>query len=315
MSIVKSVVWAEKYRPKTVDEAILPSSIKESFRGMVKSRAIPHLILHGGPGIGKTTVARAMLDQIEADVMKVNASSQLGRGIDSTTEIEQFASTKSFGGGRKYVILDEADSLTRAAQRSLRAMMDQFEKNCGFILACNYVTDLIEPLHSRCTKIAFSIGKDEKQALMMAFLTRAESILKAEGTEYELPVVAQVIMKYFPDWRSVLNALQDASYRGKVDTGALARMNTDLEPLIGFLKEQKFTEMRKWVNDNSWLDRRTFFTALFDQLPPKLTLSGAGQAIAYLHKYDSESSHVANFEISMTACLFHLMGILKGEWK
>jgi replication factor C small subunit len=193
--------------------------------------------------------------------------------------------------------------------------MDQFEKNCGFILACNYANDLIEPLHSRCTKILFTVGQDEKQALMMAFLTRAENILKAEGTEYELPVVAEVIMKHFPDWRYVLNELQHAASKGKIDTGALARMNTNLGELLTFIKEQKFTDMRKWVNDNSYLDRRAFFTALFDQLPPKLTLSGAGQAIAYLHKYDSESSHVANFEISMTACLFHLMGILKGEWK
>jgi DNA polymerase III delta prime subunit len=311
MNIVESTVWAEKYRPQKISETILPIRLKDAFQAMATKKRVPPLLLHGGPGCGKTTVARAMLNELGADCMQINAS--LERGIDVTrNKIEQYASTISFLGGKKYVILDEADGITPENQRALRGFIDQFEKNCGFILTCNFAHRLIEPFHSRCTVIDFTFDKNEKAELISQFYTRVEHILRVEGVQYDPNVVAHILVGKFPDWRRALNELQHAALYGKVDTDALARLTHNIGEIPTYLKNQDFTSILKWVAENAHMGRAGFYKALYDTLPSMLTKSAAAQAVLFLHKYEYEAG--LNPEINMTACLGHLSLILKGEW-
>lgn len=263
MSVREEFLWVEKYRPKTIDECILTPELKSTFSSFVEKGEIPNLLLTGSAGVGKTTVARAMLEEINADYIVVNGS--MNGNIDTLrTEIMQFASTVSFSGGRKYVILDEADYLNaNSTQPALRNFMEEFSRNCGFILTCNFVNRIIEPLHSRCSVINFNISKNELPRLAAGFFKRVVNILNAEKVEFDKAVVAELINKHVPDWRRVLNELQRYSHNGKIDSGIFVNLGDEsFKALIGYLKTRNFTEMRKWVAENADSDSTSLFRKL-----------------------------------------------------
>ncbi len=312
--MIEEFIWEQKYRPKVLEQVILPSRIKSIFGEFVKKKQVPNMILFGPSGIGKSTVARAVLDEIDADYLFINAS--LDRNIDTLRgDISQFATTVSFKGGKKYVILDEADFLNaNTFQPALRSFIDSFSKNCGFISTCNYPNRILPALHSRCTLIDFKILSSEKVELASKFYKRICEILQIENISYDRTAVAGFVSKWFPDFRRVLNEVQKYSASGKIDSGILSNTNTDLKELIPYLKEQDFTKTRKWVGENSAIDINEFYTTLYNVLPALLSNSGKPQAILLLAKYQYESSFSANIEINMAACLTHLMLTLKGEW-
>ena len=225
--MLQDFLWVEKYRPKTVEDTILPTDLKATFQQFVEQKNVPNLILTGGPGVGKTTIAKAMLEELGCTYIVINGS--MNGNIDTLrNEIKNFASTVSFSGGRKYVILDEADYLNpQSTQPALRNFMEEFSANCGFILTCNFLNRIIAPLHSRCSVVQFKINAADKPKLAARFLKRMTGILEKENVEFELAVVAQLIMKHFPDWRRVLNELQRYSATGKIDTGILANISSD----------------------------------------------------------------------------------------
>jgi len=249
--MLEEFLWVEKYRPKTVDETILPVELKVVFQQFVDQKNIPNLILSGTAGVGKTTIARAMLEQLECDYIVINGS--MNGNIDTLrNEILNFASSVSLQGGRKYVILDEADYLNaNSTQPALRNFMEEFSRNCGFILTCNFKNRIIEPLHSRCSVVDFKISKKDMSKLATQFMKRVETILTTENVEYDKKVVAEVLTKHFPDWRRVLNELQRYSATGKIDSGILANMaETSIKDLLALMKDKNFTEVRKWVKNN-----------------------------------------------------------------
>ena len=222
---METFLWVEKYRPTTIDACILPNSLKETFSEFVKDKHLPNLILSGGPGIGKTTVAKAMVEEIGATWMMINGSEESGIDV-LRTKIKNFASTVSLEGGRKYIILDEADYLNpQSTQPALRGFMEEFHKNCGFILTCNYKNRLIEPLHSRCSVVDFIIPKSDKPKLASDFFSRVQTILKDENVKFDQKAVAELLNKYFPDWRRVLNELQRYSASGQIDAGILVNLS------------------------------------------------------------------------------------------
>ena len=232
----------EKYRPKTIDDCILPNDLKETFQTFVNQKNVPNLLLSGGPGVGKTSVAKAMLDELDSDYLTINGS--LSGNIDTLrNDIMQFASSVSFSGGRKYVILDEADYLNpQSTQPALRNFMEEFSKNCGFILTCNFKNRIIEPLHSRCSVIDFKIPSKSKPKIAAQFFKRICKILAENHITYDEQVVAELVQKHFPDWRRVLNELQRYSVSGSIDTGLLVNITDDnFKSLISFLKEKIFT--------------------------------------------------------------------------
>ena len=221
---MEKFLWVEKYRPTTVDECILPSNLKQTFKEFVKQKTIPNLILSGGAGVGKTTIAKAMINEIGATSMMINGSEESGIDI-LRTKIKNFASTSSLEGGRKYLILDESDYLNpQSTQPALRGFMEEFHKNCGFILTCNYKNRLIQPLHSRCSGVDFKIPKEERPQLATAFFKRVKSILEQEGIKHDDKVILELITKYFPDWRRTLNELQKYSVSGQIDSGILVNL-------------------------------------------------------------------------------------------
>ena len=236
---METFLWVEQYRPKTVDDCVLPNSLKNTFKVFVEKGDVPNLILSGGPGVGKTTVAKAVLDEIGSTYMMINGSEESGIDV-LRTKIKNFASTVSLEGGRKYLILDEADYLNASStQPALRGMIEEFHKNCGFILTCNYKNRLIEPLHSRCSVIDFSIPAGEKQKLASEFFTRTITVLEECQVKYDKRVVAEVINKFFPDWRRVLNELQRYSVSGRIDAGILVDMaEINIKELMKFMKER-----------------------------------------------------------------------------
>ena len=258
-------LWVEKYRPKTIDECILPERIKEKFKAIVKDGNIPNLLLPGSAGIGKTTVVKALANELDADVMVVNGS--LNAGIDTLRyDIMQFASSVSFTGGRKLVLLDEADYLSGTVQAALRNFMEEYSKNCGFALTCNFANKIIEPLHSRCSAIPFRIEKNERPEIAKQFMDRSIYILEAEGITYDKKVLAELIMKFMPDWRKVINELQKYALTGSIDSGILKSFSDDsFKSLIGHMKNKNYTEVRKWIGENQDLDTATIFRLFHDQ--------------------------------------------------
>ena len=301
-------LWTERYRPKTIEETILPIELKAVFQQFVDQQNIPNLILSGSAGVGKTTVARAMLEQLGCDYIVINGS--MNGNIDTLrNEILNFASSVSLSGGRKYVILDEADYLNaNSTQPALRNFMEEFSRNCGFILTCNFKNRIIEPLHSRCSVIDFKIGKKEMAKLAMQFMKRVSNILNSENIEFDKAVVAEVIQKHFPDWRRVLNELQRYSATGKIDSGILANLQqVSIKELVSMLKEKNFSGLRKWVGENLDNDQNSIFRQLYDTASEFLPPTDVAQLVLILGKYQYQAAFVADQEINLMACLTEIM--------
>lgn len=302
------LLWSQKYRPKTIAECILPEDLKKTFQKFVDDKFVPNLLLAGRAGVGKTTVARAMLEELGCDYIIKNGS----LNVDKDTlrnEISSYASTVSFSGGHKYVILDEADYLSPVhVQPALRNFMEEFSKNCGFIMTCNYKNKIIDPLHSRCTVIDFKVTGKEKAVLAGQFLERACDILTKENIEYDKRVVAEVITKFFPDWRRVLNELQRYSASGKIDTGLLAQVvDTDIKDLIAALRNKDFISMRKWVGTNSSMDTATLLRRLYDSAVDYVEPASIPAMVMYIADYQYKAAFVVDQEINLAACLTQIM--------
>jgi DNA polymerase III delta prime subunit len=306
--MLEEFLWVEAYRPKTVADTILPADLKKVFQQFVDQENIPNLLLTGPAGTGKTTVARAMLEQIGCDYIVVNGS--MNGNIDTLrTEITQFASSVSFVGGRKYVILDEADYLNaQSTQPALRNFMEEYSKNCGFILTCNFKHRIIEPLHSRCSVIDFKIPKKDLPSLASQMMKRVCDILDKESVTYNKAVVAEVMKKHLPDWRRVLNELQRYSATGAIDTGILTNLSEEsMKTLIGYLKDKDFTSMRKWVGESGDTDSTSFFRKLYDTASEYLTKNSIPRLVILLAKYQYQAAFVADQEINIIACLTEMM--------
>ena len=301
-------LWVERYRPHKIADCVLSDDLKQTFQQFVNDGNIPNLLLTGSAGVGKTTVARAMLEEIDADYVIFNGSLNVNK--DSLrTDIAQYASTVSMTGGRKYVILDEADYLdAHHVQPSLRNFMEEFSSNCGFILTCNFVNRLIDPLHSRCSVVEFKIGNKEKAMLAKEFLSRACGILDQENVGYDKKVLAEVIMKHFPDWRRVLNELQRYSARGSIDAGILASVdNVEIKELIKYLKAREFENMRKWVGQNASMDVNVLFRKLYDASSAILKPETIPALVLALADYQYKAAFVVDQEINMAACMTQIM--------
>ena len=307
-------LWVEAYRPRTIDSAILPSTLKTTFQQFVDQKNIPNLLLTGRAGIGKTTVARAMLEELQCDYIIINGS--MNGNIDTLrSEIKDFASSISFSGGRKYVILDEADYLNpNSTQPALRNFMEEYSRNCGFILTCNFKNKIIEPLHSRCSVVEFKIDKEDKPKMASLFYKRVCKILEQEGVNYDQKAVIEVITKFFPDWRRVLNELQRYSATGKIDSGILVNFSEEnLKGLVELLKAKNFTEVRRWVAENNDIDQAVFFRKLYDTASQYLKPNSIPQLVITLADYQYKAAFVADHEINILACLTEIMA--EGDFK
>ena len=306
--MLEQFLWVEKYRPKTVEETILPADLKTTFQQFVDQKNIPNLILSGTAGVGKTTVARAMLEQLQCDHIIINGS--MKGNIDTLrNDILNFASSVSFSGGRKYVILDEADYLNpNSTQPALRNFMEEFSRNCGFILTCNFKNRIIEPLHSRCSVIDFKITKKDMAKLAVQFMKRVENILQAETIEYDKAVIAELIQKYFPDWRRVLNELQRYSATGKIDTGILTNLQqTSIKELIDLMKDKNYTNMRKWVKNNLDTDVNDLYLQFYDMGSELFEKSSVPKLVLLIAQYQYQNAFSANPEINFMAFLTEVM--------
>ena len=301
-------LWVEKYRPQTVADTILPVELKTTFQQFVDQKNIPNLILSGTAGVGKTTIARAMLEQLECDYIIINGS--LNGNIDTLrNEIQNFASTISFTGGRKYVILDEADYLNpNSTQPALRNFMEEFSRNCGFILTCNFKNRIIEPLHSRCSVIDFKISKKDMVKLASQFMKRVEIILTKESVTYDKAVIAEIIQKYFPDWRRVLNELQRYSATGSIDSGILANIQqTSIKELIDFMKNKNYEEVRKWAKNNIDTDINVLYNEFYDMASTYFAKQSVPFVILKIAEYQYKNAFAANPEINFVAFLTEVM--------
>ena len=307
-------LWVEQYRPKNVESCVLPKDLKDTFSEFVKQGEIPNLTLSGSAGVGKTTIAKAMLDELGATYMMINGSEESGIDV-LRTKIKNFASTVSLHGGRKYLILDEADYLNPAStQPALRGFIEEFSANCGFVLTANYVNRIIPALVSRCPTYDFSVPKGEKQQLAGDFFKRALSILKEEGVDFEPKAVAALIQKHFPDWRRVLNELQRYSVSGKIDAGVLVNISNDnIKDLMGFMKRKEFTDVRKWVVNNLDNDPTRLFRSLYDSLYDYMDGSTIPHVVVILGEYQYKAAFVADQEINTLACLTEIMA--RGKFK
>lgn len=308
-------LWVERYRPKTIADTILSKQLKATFQQFVDDNNIPNLLLTGRAGVGKTTVARAMLDQLDCDYIVINGS--LHGNIDTLrNDILAFASTVSFSGGRKYVILDEADYLNpNSTQPALRNFMEEYSKNCGFILTCNFKNKLIEPLWSRCSVVEFKIPKEEKPSLASQFFKRVCDILEKEKVKYVDKVVAELVQKFFPDFRRTLNELQRYAATGAIDSGILSNFTDEsFKTLIDFMKKKDFSSVRKWVGENNDIDPVVLFRKLYDNASTMLANNASvAQLVMIIANYQYKSAFVADQEINTTACMAELM--VNMEWK
>lgn len=300
-------LWVEKYRPRTVAETILPDNIKATFQQFVDKNEIPNLMLPGGAGTGKTTIARALCEQVGADYIIINGS--MNGGIDTLrNDIKNFASTVSFSGGRKIVILDEADYLTPQTQAALRNFMEEFSKNCGFILTCNFKNRIIAPLHSRCSVIDFKIANSDKPKLAAQLLKRCEEILAKENIEYDKQALAAVIMKFYPDNRRILNELQRYGASGKIDSGILAGMsNENFRDLVTLVKEKKWKDMRKWVGENLDTEPTALMRKFYDQAFDLIEPQSIPTMVLLIADYQYKAGFVADQEINLVAFLTQCM--------
>ena len=301
-------LWVEKFRPKTIADCILPEEYKKTFQSYVDRKEIPHLILCGSAGVGKTTVAKALCDEVGCDFLMINGSDE--SGIDTfRMKIKNYASSMSLMGGKKVIIIDEADYLNpNSTQPAMRAAMEEFAHNCTFIMTCNYKNRIIEPLHSRCAVIEFRIRNEDKPKMASMFMKRAANILKEEKVPFEPAVLAEVVKKHFPDFRRVLNELQRYSASGKIDTGILANVaDVSLAELVKALKEQNFSGMRKWVADNGNDDPVRLYRKIYDSLYDIMDKSTIPNAVLILARYQYQAAFCADQELNLTACLTEIM--------
>jgi replication factor C small subunit len=315
MSDLDKLFWSEKYRPKTIDECILPELIKAQARGMVADKNITSLLFKGGAGCGKTTLAQAMATEMGADFMRINAS--LERGIDTVkTTISQFASTVSFTDSKKLTLLDEADGLTPDAQKSLRGIFEEFGNNHTFILTCNFSSKIIEPIRSRCKIIDFKFSAKDKTELATQFVKRTFTILEAEGVDYDKRAVAELVMKKFPDFRSILNELQGYAAGGRIDAGILMSLSDEaFNKLCVSLKAKKFNDVRKWVGENTDINPSEFFRIFYDKAAEKLEQKSIPDLVLILGEYSYRSAFVADQEINTMAFLTALLYSDSIVWK
>ena len=304
---MEHLLFTEKYRPKKIEDCILPERLKKPFQEYVNQSNIPNLLLAGGAGVGKTTVAKAMCEEIGCDYMVINGSDE--SGIDTfRTKIKNYASSMSLSGGRKVIIIDEADYLNpNSTQPALRNAIEEFAINCSFIFTCNYKTRIIEPLHSRCAVIDFGLKNDEKASMASQFFKRLQSVLQTEKVEYDDKVIAELVKKHFPDFRRVLNELQRYSQFGKIDVGILAQIgNIQLQEIVKHIKAKDFGAIRKWVATSD-LDANTMFRQIYDSLYDFMKPHSIPQAVLITADYQYKNAFVADTEINLVACLTELM--------
>ncbi len=303
-------IWVEKYRPQTIEECILPENIKKTFQDFLSQGEIPNMLLSGPPGIGKTTVAKCLCNQLGADYYVINGSDE-GRFLDTVrNNAKNFASTVSLTSESKHkvIIIDEADNTTPDVQLLLRASIEEFQKNCRFIFTCNYKNKIIEPLHSRCAVIDFSINGKQKATIASQFFKRVNYILEQERVEADKKVLAELINKHFPDWRRVLNECQRYSVGGKIDSGILAHFSdVKINDLTKNLKSKNFSEVRKWCVNNLDNDPSVLLRRLYDSLYESLVPSSIPAAVLVIAKYQYQIAFVADQEINMLACLTEIM--------
>ena len=305
----ESLLWVEKYRPRTIEDCILPESIKKTLRDVVSQNKIPNMMFTGTSGIGKTTAARAICNETQADYLIINGSDE-GRMIDTLrTKLTQFCSTISLSGSRKVVIIDEADYMNAdSVQPAMRNLTERFADNCSFIFTCNYKNRIIEPIHSRCAVIDFSLKNGEKQVIAARFMKRVEGILTDESIDYDKEVIAKLVLKHFPDFRRVLNELQRYSTSGEINSGVLANIKEmNLKELIDSLREKNFSKMRQWVVANVDNDPATVYRKIYDELYNVVDKGSIPQAVLTIAEYQYKSAFVADQEINLVACLVELM--------
>ena len=309
---MEHLLWTEKYRPKTVEDCILPERLKIPFQEYVNQKQIPNLLLTGGAGVGKTTIAKAMCNEIGCDYMIINGSDE--NGVDVIrVKVKNYASSMSLSGGRKVIIIDEADYLSPNAQACLRNAIEEFAANCSFIFTCNYKAKIIDPLHSRCSVIDFGMKNGEKQKMASAFFKRIQSVLESENVEYDDKVIAELVKKHFPDFRRVINELQRYAQLGKIDVGVLSQIgDLSITQIVKFMKDKDFTSVRKWAATTE-IDSTTLFRKLYDSLYDILKPSSIPGVVIVLADYQYKQAFVADQEINIVACLTEIMA--NGEFK
>ncbi len=305
--MLKHVLWTEKYRPATIADCILPDRLKQPFVEYVRQKMIPNLLLTGGAGVGKTTVAKAMCEEIGCDYLVINGSDE--SGIDTfRTKIKNYASSLSLQGGRKVIIIDEADYLNpNSTQPALRNAMEEFAGNCSFIFTCNFKSRIIDPLHSRCAVVDFTLKAGEKQKMAAKFFGRVQMILQAELVGYDHAVLVEFVKKFFPDFRRIINELQRYSQFGKIDVGLLSHLG-DLEivDVVKYLKEKDFGALRKWVGSHD-IEPAALYRKLYDGLYETLKKESIPQAVLLLADYQYKGAFAADQEINIMACLTEIM--------
>jgi len=307
---MKNFLWVEEYRPHKIEDCILPNSLKKVFTGFIEQGEISNLLLSGPPGVGKTTVAKALCEELGLSYIVINGSDE-GRFLDTIrNKVRNFATTKSLvgGGAHKVVIIDEADNTTHDVQLSLRTFVEEYHTNCRFIFTCNFINKIIDPLHSRCTVVDFRIKTEEQQKLQAQFFERLKGILDASGVAYEDKVVVKLIQRYYPDWRRLLNEAQRHSASGSLDATVLCDIaDVNLDELIRAMKNKEFTTVRKWVVNNMDSDPNTIIRKIYNALSEVLEGSSIPPAVLVLAKYQYQIAFVADQEINLLACLTEIM--------
>ena len=302
-------LWVEKYRPQKIDDCVLPETLKKTFKQFVEQGELPTFLFTGTAGVGKTTVAKALCNEVGAEYIMLNGSDE-GRTIDTLrTTIKNFASTVSLTDAKKVIIIDEADYLNpNSTQPAMRAAMEEFAHNCTFIMTCNYKSRIIEPLHSRCAVIEFKLRKEDKPKMAAQFMKRAAEILTTEKVPFDKTVLVEVVKKHFPDYRRILNELQRYSVSGKIDVGILTSVaDVSINELVASLKEQNFGAMRKWVAENGSEDPARVFRKIYDSLYDVMDKNSIPNAVIILAKYQYQSAFVADQELNLVACLTEMM--------